>query len=860
MGWQDAPIVTDTPQQPAGVSAPAPSNQPAWMSAPVVDQPKQQQTGADFEDLIRSTSEKYGLDPRLTRAVIATESNFNPNATSKVGAGGLMQLMPSTASELGVKNVYDPAQNVDGGVRYLKKMLDSTGGNLREALAAYNGGIGRLKTNGFDKMPQESKDYVLKVLSKAGDEDVPYTNGIVDTQPGQQAPQRGQDSAMNTVARTLMGANQGFAHDIPDAVTQLIGAALPDSVQRFMDVNGQTLQESVAAKEKAYQDERARLGGEGVDLGRLAGNIASPPNLALGAAGAPAWVAKLGPKGQALVSSMLRGGIGAGLQPVDTTKGGTVLGGKAEQVALGTALGPVAEAVGRGVGAGVGRVAGAIGGKINPQAQGAIDLANANGVKLSAGDINPENKMVTGIEGALENSRIPGLSMSNFRKQQQVGAEAAATKLRDEEFTKLQAMSYSGIDRLRSLAASNGTRSPEARKILDMVDNAGTDERAIMQASGNLGWLQRKISADKLYTDVAEKAGDMHVAPTSTIKAIDDAIKDASDVVDIDPKAISDLQRWRNNLTRGDGVNLDEDPIEAAVRQFEGTPADAATVPNTYARMRAFRSDLRSRLDQATTNGTTDSSKLFMKNIATAVEQDMDDFAQHTPGLAEANQRAQEFYKRHVVPYQKGKLASALTSDNPDQIYGSFIRAQAEGRGDYAAQELFRALDNKGRQAVRYGIVRQAMANSVDQGRFSPAKFRSSLEGTEYRQYFRDPDGRARVDGLVNLMGLLRNASPEHLEKYAPMLGGTLGLGSVGLGAMAIGPGKMAAGLGTAGFLRWLMTSDAGKRVLNSTNIFAKGGSKEQIGAHLDSVFRQFSNAAGTATGAEVGKPGTVVP
>ncbi len=118
-----------------------------------------------LEALVDQNAQSQAVDPALVKAIIANESGFNASATSSVGAQGLMQLMPGTASALGVTDAYDPAQNVAGGTKYIRQLLDRFNGDVRLAVAAYNAGPGAVEKYGGVPPYAETQNYVQNVLA-----------------------------------------------------------------------------------------------------------------------------------------------------------------------------------------------------------------------------------------------------------------------------------------------------------------------------------------------------------------------------------------------------------------------------------------------------------------------------------------------------------------------------------------------------------------------------------------------------------------------------------------------------------------------------------------------------------------------
>jgi len=168
------------PAQPTDTAAFASQLQTASTSAaitgatPATDATNVMATGASelpadvpYGAEITAAAKKYGLDPALLAGLVKQESGFNPNAGSPAGARGLTQLMPGTAAGLGVTNVLDPVQSLDGGAKYLREQLDAFGGDVARALAAYNAGPGAVQRYGGVPPYAETQNYVRVVQANA---------------------------------------------------------------------------------------------------------------------------------------------------------------------------------------------------------------------------------------------------------------------------------------------------------------------------------------------------------------------------------------------------------------------------------------------------------------------------------------------------------------------------------------------------------------------------------------------------------------------------------------------------------------------------------------------------------------------
>ncbi len=141
-----------------------------------LDKPQNEQNSAprngftqkEIDEAINKAADRHNVDPNLVRALVKVESNFNPNAVSRKGAMGLMQLMPQTARQMKLTNPFNPEENIDAGVRHLKDLLDSYGGDVRLSLAAYNAGAGAVARSAGIPHYAETRNYVKRITQLYG--------------------------------------------------------------------------------------------------------------------------------------------------------------------------------------------------------------------------------------------------------------------------------------------------------------------------------------------------------------------------------------------------------------------------------------------------------------------------------------------------------------------------------------------------------------------------------------------------------------------------------------------------------------------------------------------------------------------
>jgi len=204
--------------------------------------------------MITAAAMGQGVDPALVAAVVAVESAFSPRAVSRKGAMGLMQLMPQTARLLGVSNAFDPRQNLIGGTRHLRDLLDLFGGDLPRALAAYNAGVNAVLTYGGIPPYRETREYVRRVLTR-------YQPGRVTPSSSSWAPARPPASDPAPVQEEAKEEGSSAPDDPSFAsATRLVRTAARRSITQGLDAPLVQMRDAptILVKSREYPSVRSR--------------------------------------------------------------------------------------------------------------------------------------------------------------------------------------------------------------------------------------------------------------------------------------------------------------------------------------------------------------------------------------------------------------------------------------------------------------------------------------------------------------------------------------------------------------------------------------------------------------------------
>jgi len=464
-----------------------------------------------------------------------------------------------------------------------------------------------------------------------------------------------------------------------------------------------------------------------------------------------------------------------------------------------------------------------------------IALGERHGVPLTYGDISG-NPVVKRAEVASE--QLP-VGMQALRHSQQEAAKVSAARLLPPLLKKMEAPPFV------RLSSAEGV-DKYAKRLLKAVEESSGDWPKLIQASGQLSKWKKKDLASRLYDkvgDMVEEADLPRFPVHRSYMAASAAFKDVSEQVISNPRL---FRRLRS--------------IEQALGELESPKSSKEAGGFTFKKFREFRSELGDLVREAP-SGSKERRHYSM--IKEAVEKDIDGYfatlesltpsprysPRDTPSpasIAKAWRKANAFYQTNVVPYKDPLLNSSLNSDLPDEIYGKWIQP---GKGDRAAK-FYKALDPKGRSAVRYGMVSTAINEATEKtsGVFSPKKFVDEINKiSEAKNVFFQGKERWELDGFTKLMSRVERAGAFHTQggsqRILPWM--------ISGGAVAyINPTVAASGIALGAFAKTLFTTKAGMRFLLTSSTLGKDSPRfaKELAKFLDST----PELSGKVTGSEL--------
>lgn len=646
---------------------------------------------------------------------------------------------------------------------------------------------------------------------------------------------KAQDSSSPTSSTGLspfMAGLEAFnlgAEKLPHGILQLLfeSSYAPDALKRGSQEVARSREETLGA----IKSERPVLG----LLSELAGGITSAaPLMAIPGVGEAGGLMEAGTAG---LGQGLATGAGQYVNPGESRLANTAIGGL---------LGGPAGLLFRGLGLLGNKAYNAVKGAFSDPGQQAVyELAKQHNVPISAPDIM-QNPIVKTFGEFVD--KIPFIGTRGFRKEQMEGARTAAEEVTDKYKDIMTGTDFggkTGIKRIQEIADSGqGNRANQARALLDDINNSGHDWNQIMQTSGNMKLFRAKLIADRKYDRVAEIADQFGAVDTSGIE-----------------NTISKMIAQENeSVIKNRGVIGLLDEMKQGVREK----------PLNFTQLRQFRSDLSGQISDYFTGANAAIGKKgvgVLQAVKDQIDRSLNKFSVSNGGaLKTAWQNADNFYRYSVAPAKDVKLAQALKNADADTIYSKFITTGTRegGKGTGSAQRFYNALDNKGRAAVRYGMVSDAFEHALkDDGQFSPAQFAGYLDRyTAARDVVFSAGDKAELDGFSSLM---RHVQRSFQELNLPDTGVKSIPYIIAGAAIATPLMTMLKAGGMTYAIKKLFTTDAGKRFLlassklkdrspamqNAVNVFSR---MLQEGVEQAGLGMTAENAAIQDTGAGLGR------
>lgn len=472
------------------------------------------------------------------------------------------------------------------------------------------------------------------------------------------------------------------------------------------------------------------------------------------------------------------------------------------------------------------------------EGQELIRMAEKEGVPIVNTDFSEPGSIGSMMANYVE--KIPGFGTLKTRAAQRDALQVASERVKAIYGESLDKVGYGKnvIEMIERAAASGGKRAKEAQRLLENINNSDSEWYEILKTSGSANLFRKKLVADELYNQVAvlaDKAGNIDTAPI--IKKFDNILKILNKNPVVNENEIAFFTKLKEDFLGKKPGSAASSLVDAAGKPLIPASGEQTVLtPKNYTDLREYRTTINDKINDYYTGKNSLIGKKgvgYLQNISNTIENTMNNFARQGGGeLAEAAQVANNYYQKQLTPFKHKQLAAALNKEaDADKIFDTFIK-EFQGKGDYktsGALRLYNALGEKGKAAVRYGLVRNAAATAVDPitNKFSPAKFATYIGKMDPNiELFFNKTDKAYLKGLANLMRHMEKAGQSKIPETGALAVPLMIFGGAGYGGTKMLMQKFGlnlpeamASVGAAGWgVQKLLTTKAGRNLLMASS------------------------------------------